>query len=146
MTSVSNSSRNFSLFAGFTFTAITILLTRLPDLGVWQPQIILFFLAVLFSMLIYELAVEDVVLSTCIRFVPKIPVSCLKSDNWQRILIWILFGASVWLLFLLYNLIFLALATGILYALTIVRAWRTRQTLMRNWKPFRMIDLYESED
>jgi len=146
MTLQSVNSRNFSLFAGFTFTAITILLTRLPDTSTWQSQAMLFFLTVLFSQLIYHLAVNEAVLTCCVKFAPKLPEKYTKNSLRERMLIWLLLDAAVLLLFLFYNLLYLALATGILFVLTTARTLRTLRMILQMLKPFQRIDLYESGD
>jgi hypothetical protein len=76
MTSHSIVSRNYSLFAGFTFTAITILISRVPDPSAWQSQVMLFFLAALFYLLISSLYDNQQLIGYCVKYAPKLPQWC----------------------------------------------------------------------
>ncbi|HKZ94192.1 MAG TPA: hypothetical protein VJ249_06410 [Candidatus Bathyarchaeia archaeon] len=140
-------SRNLSLFAGFTFTAITILITRFPDPSTWQSQTMLFFLAALFYTLLYGLYDNEALLSYCVVFAPKLPQRYSKGGTGPvYIFSWLMLGSSLWLLFLLCNLLYLALATGIMFTLFVIMAYRMSRILNRTRKPYQRINLHGIED
>lgn len=61
-------SNSYSLFMGFTFTAIVVFLTLLPDPTQPRLQVILFSLSSMFHILGYLLFIEEAVLPFCMRF------------------------------------------------------------------------------
>ena len=52
ISAISFEASTYAFFGGFVFTAITIILTLLPDPSTWQSQATLFFLTLLFHMLL----------------------------------------------------------------------------------------------
>ena len=139
-------SNHNSLFAGFTFTAITILITFLPDPSTWQSQAMLFFLATLFYELLSNLFENEALLSYCVKFAPKLPKSIHGGISWRYYLNRLMLGSSLWLLFLLWNLLYLALATGIMFLLFVIVSYRSGRRFGRDRKPFQRINLYEVEN
>jgi amino acid permease len=63
----------FSLFMGFTFTAIVVLLTWVGDPSQIRIQTVLFFLVLLFHVLGFLLFVEEALLAYCVRTAPQLP-------------------------------------------------------------------------
>lgn len=146
MTAQSVVSRNYSLFAGFTFTAITILITRVPDPSAWQSQVMLFFLAALFYLLVSSLFDNQSLINYCVKFAPKLPQDVLKSADRRGWLIWLMLGSSVCLLFLLWNLLYLASATGIVFTLFVITSYRKMNRLFKSFEDYQRISLHEVEN
>ena len=146
MTNLSVISRNFSLFAGFTFTAITILITRLSDPSTWQSQVMLFFLSALFYLLYSSLFDNQQLIGYCVKHAPKLPKDILKSADRRAWFIWLMLGSSLWLLFLLWNLLYLALATGIVFALFVITSYRKMNRLFKGFEDYQRISLHEVEN
>jgi len=118
-----------SLLAGFTFTTITLLITRLPDPSSIMSQLVLFFIAVLFFLFIFLVGWNA---NTIIYFCRNVPPKTkqLSIFNLLTVMSYILLGVTVILMFLLWNLIYLALASGIVWALFIISFY------IFVWKPF----------
>ncbi len=107
-------SNTFSLFMGFTFTAMVVFLTWLPNPSELRVQIVLFSLAFLFHVLGYLLFVEEATLAHAVRVAPKLPEG-YKGGIVTRLsnLVWYMLAAVNFVMFLLFDLPFLALATAI---------------------------------
>ena len=111
-----------SLFAGFTFSAITLLLYPLPDTSSFISQIILFFLVVLFDLCLFLLAWQTIIMigTWNVRKPPAHATWELSVFNLLLMVVFILWGWSVVLMFLLRNLQYLALVSGVLWVAVIV--------------------------
>lgn len=112
---------------GFTFTAMVVFLTWLPDPTEFRIQIVLFSLSFLFHILGYLLFIEEAVLAYCVRFAPKLPdrysgsmVTRLSNFAW-----YMLSGITV-LMFAVWNLPILAVASAVVGISTM--AWAKRMT------------------
>jgi len=120
--------QTFSLLSGFTFTAITIILAAFPDPSQIQTQIILFVLGVLLNIFLLFVVQEHHILAACLRIAPHLPEKWMKSW-WFRfnaeLLGWAFLSTSVALMFFLWNLIYLAIASVIVTALFIIYAYLT---------------------
>jgi len=126
-----------SLFSGFIFTSITLLLTRLNDLGDSFAQATLLFLTILFYMTLFVLINN---LEMPFHYIKNIPLMTLKVRPFFFLLvIFYLFGASTVMMFLLFHLLYLSLVSGVLWsAIVIVSIFSTmrrffQQALKRNW-------------
>ena len=104
-----------SLLAGFTFTVITMLLTQLPNPSRLQSQLTLFFLAVLFDLFVFLVEYNR---TASIRLCRKVPplTRAIAIDNGLISLGVCLWGVAVTLMFLLWDLTFLAIASGVVWA------------------------------
>jgi hypothetical protein len=119
-------SQIIALFCGFTFTVITILLVELPAPIQIQSQIILFFLASLFNLFQFLLFSYILYLAFCIKAVPpelKRLGTHARVHELLTVLSFYLLGLAVVLMFFLWNLLYLALASGVVYALFIILAY-----------------------
>jgi hypothetical protein len=117
-----------ALLAGFTFTGITLLLTRLPDPTQTSVQATLLFLTVLLNLFLYSLAWAQTAIENCIRIAPEL------SQTWWR---WnrarVMIGASseyglrfsVVLMFLIWNMTYLAMASALTLVLLIILEHRS---------------------
>lgn len=108
-----------SLFCGFQFTAITLLINALPNREQPLAQVTLFFLTVLFNLSISTL-VDTLV--TGIYYVRNVPpfTRRIRFYNMRLMLIFYLFGIAIVLMFLLWSLFVLALASAITWALVVI--------------------------
>ena len=111
-----------SLFAGFTFSAITMHPNWLPDPSSLISQFILFFLVVLFDLCLFLLAwqVAIVVGTYNVSYAPARAKWELVVFNLVFSAVFILWGWSVVLMFLLRDLHYLALVSGILWLAVII--------------------------
>ena len=114
-----------ALFAGFTFTIITLLLTQLPPdflQNNFFVQITLFFLTILFE--IWSLLIGWTI-SDIINFCKHVPYDGpeYKHSYNLDILLWLgsaLFGVPILLMYLIWGLIILALAAAISWVIYII--------------------------
>ncbi len=113
-----------SLFSGFTFSAITVLLFYRPDPSSLISQITLFFLVVLFDLCLFLLAWQTVIVigTWNVSNAPTRSKWELSVFNLLLMIVFILWGWSVVLMFLLRNLHYLALVSGVLWMAVIVTA------------------------
>ncbi|HVQ01217.1 MAG TPA: hypothetical protein VMT57_06860 [Candidatus Thermoplasmatota archaeon] len=110
-----------SLFSGFTFT-ITLFLNQLPDPTDFISQLTLFFLVLLFDMSLFLLAWQTIIMigTWNVREVLGHAKWELSVFNLLLVLVFILWGWLVVLLFLMRNLTFLTLTSGILWLIVII--------------------------
>ena len=119
-----------SFLSGFTFTVITIFLNQLPDLTSVISQITLLFLTLLFEFFIFLSGWQMTII---IRCAPTRIVYAAYGRVFRRevatfsmlmFIGFILWGSSVMLMFLLWNLLYLALASCIVWIFLIVTTYR----------------------
>ncbi len=116
---LSNLASGQAFLAGFTFTVIVLLLTRLPDPSSISSQLVLFFLTVMFGLFMFLWTSLNVELLYSVKNIPK----STKRMDLLRVLVVIadmMSGASVMLIFLLWNLIYLFSASLAMYAIIII--------------------------
>jgi len=117
-----------SALSGFIFTAITILLTPHPEPSLITAQVALFTLTAvlnIFGLLMYR---ASVVLGFCVKVAPKLPEAFTRGGRTYDFLATIgriLLGWIVVLMFFLWNLLYLALASGVVTALSIIFSYIT---------------------
>jgi len=130
-----------ALLCGFTFTAITLLVTLLPDPSGFLSQVTLCFLAFIFYLLEFLLFYALHYLSYCIKAVPP---EWKKRRRERRFLMGLFllsftsFGIAIVLMFLLWNLTYLALASGLMYTFFTILA------IIYIWKPILELELKQS--
>jgi len=112
-----------ALFAGFTFAAITVLLTQLPDPTRISVQATLLFLTVLLNLFTYGLNWTQAAVSNCIRFAPELPEAWWRWNKARTIVantseIGLRF--SVVLMFLIWSMTYLAIASAVTLVLFII--------------------------
>ena len=124
----SNWASIYSVLMGFTFTAIAIVLTLHPEPSQIAVQAILFTLTILldiFGLLVYRFAIA---LAFCVRVVPIFPKAWARWGKTYFSLSavgWTLLGWVVVLMFFLWNLLYLALASGVVTALVDIIGYTT---------------------
>ena len=106
-----------SLMSGFTFTAFTILLTQLPDPTSIMSQFTLFFLAALFYLFLILLGWIHA--HQMIHYCKNVPQASKGLNTFNSILPLSYMGLqlTIVLMLLIWNLIYLALATAIMWAI-----------------------------
>ena len=111
-----------SLLSGFTFSAITLLLFYLSDPSSIISQTTLFFLVVLFDLCLFLLAWQTIIMigTWNVNITPSRAKWELSVFNLLLIMVFILWGWSVVLMFLIRNLLYLSLISGILWLAVIV--------------------------
>ncbi len=112
-----------SLFCGFIFTSITILLTAYHNIQDPLAQATLFFLTFIFYVALYTL-IDN--LEMGFHYIKNIPLLTLRVAPFFRlVLVFYLFGTAVVIMFLLFGLYGLALASGILWAIFVLVSIRS---------------------
>ena len=113
---MTNTVNILALLSGFTFTAIAILLSLYPVLDSLTVQFVLFFLAFLLFLFMFLMSWYA---SNLMRFARNRPpvTRQIASFNHLTMLSYHLIQLAVVLMFLVWNLTYLALASGILLAL-----------------------------
>lgn len=112
---LSNIMSGMLFLAGFTFTVVTILLTRLPHPITMQSQLILLFFTVFFYLLVFlasHFAVEVIYYCGCIPHLTK----QTKITSALVVLVILLVGYAFPLLFLLWDLTLLATISGLIWS------------------------------
>ncbi len=126
-----------SLFSGFIFTSITLLLTRFNNLEDVFSQATLLFLTVLFYLTLFVLMDN---LEMPFHYIRDIPTMTLKVRPFFFLLvIFYLFGASTVMMFFLYHLFFLSVISGVIWLIIVVLSILStarrffKQAIKRNW-------------
>jgi hypothetical protein len=115
-----------SFLAGFTFTVISIFLNQLPDPASVMSQITLFFLTLLFEFFLFLLAWQMSIIISCApsRVVYAAHAHAFRREvntfNLLMLLGFSLLGMSVMLMFLLWNLLYLALASSVVWVVVLI--------------------------
>ncbi len=126
-----------SLFCGFLFTSITILLTLLQNKGT-LAQATLLLLTLIFYFSLYALLDN---LEMAFHYIENIPPLTLKTRPFFNLLmIFYLFGTSTILMFVLFNLPYLAAISGVLWAIIVIMSINStakrfyKQSIKRVWQ------------
>ena len=121
---LSNMGNMYAFVSGFMFTAITLVVTRLPDPSTTMAQSVLFFMGIMLNIFIYYMgAFYFNVVELCKNrpsYSGKTSLFNIVSD----LSIMIGLGGSIILLFLLWGLTYLALAQTIVWIVFSVVAYR----------------------
>lgn len=122
---LSNMGNMYSFLSGFMLTVITVLITQFPDPSSTMAQIVLFFMAVVLDIFAFYMG----------SFYQRVLYFCknVPSYSGRKSLFNILsdssiilgLGGTTVLLFLLWNLIYLALAQTIAWILTSIAAYKS---------------------
>jgi hypothetical protein len=127
-----------SLFCGFIFTSLTILLTFLQNKGGLLTQATIFFLTLIFYFSLYVLLDN---LEMAFHYIDDIPQLTLRvRPFFSLLLIFYFFGTSTILMFLLFDLLYLAVISGVIWMLVVVASINStgkrfyKQSVKRYWK------------
>ncbi len=127
-----------SLFCGFLFTSITILLSALKNPSETFAQATLLFLTVLFYFSLFVL-IDN--LEMPFHYIKNIPPMTLKIRPFFYLLvIFYLFGATTVMMFLLFHLVYLSLISGMIWAIIVLLSIFStakrfyEQAKKRNWE------------
>ena len=107
------------LLSGFTFTAIAILLSQYPVLGSLKLQFILFFLASLLFFFMFLMAWFGGALMRLCKSRPPVTREVVGLNR-LIILGYALLQLAVVLMFLVWNLTYLSLASGVVLAMFVI--------------------------
>ena len=115
--------RVLGLLSGFTFTAIFILLVQLPDPTARMSQITLLFLAVLFDLFVFLLAWQTTIVINLYK--TRAPEAARKGIeielfNWLLLVAFSLWGVSIILMFMLWEMVVIAVISGAFWVLVVV--------------------------
>ena len=127
-----------SLFCGFLFTSITILLTWLQNRSELFAQVTILFLTILFYVSLYVLLDN---LEMRFHYIEDIPPMTLKvRPFFNLLLIFYLFGTATVLMFLLFGLLYLSLVSGLIWTVIVALSLGTtvkrfyKQSITRYWE------------
>jgi hypothetical protein len=127
-----------SLFCGFLFTSITLLLTMVQNKEGILAQTVILLLTLIFYFSLYTLLDN---LEMAFHYIKNIPVLTLKVRPFLNLLlIFYLFGSTTVLMFLLFNLVFLAVISATIWAIIVVLSINFiakrfyKQSVKREWK------------
>ena len=127
-----------SLFCGFLFTSIAILLTTLQNRGGILGQATILFLTLVFYFSLFVLLDN---LEMAFHYIKNIPPKTLKiRPFFNLLLIFYLFGTSTVFMFLLFDLLYLAVVSGIVWAIIVTISINStvkrfyKQSIKRYWK------------
>jgi hypothetical protein len=127
-----------SLFCGFLFTSIAILLTSLQSRGTTLGQATILFITLVFYFSLYVLLDN---LEMAFHYIEDIPPLTLRvRPFFNLLLVFYLFGFSTVLMFLLFDLFNLALISGVIWSLIVAYSISTtvkrfyKQSVTRHWK------------
>jgi len=137
----SNIQHVFSVFAGFVVTIMTLLVTLLPDPSDILAQTTLFILNLTFDLLVFVLVWNIFGLRRFSKLPQGAHLGSVRAGNIQdalTMLAFCLFGITISLMFLLINLPYLALASGIMWLVLVVASWFVM------WKPYRELHKLDS--
>jgi hypothetical protein len=120
----------FALFSGFIFAAIVVVLSQYPNVAQIHAQAGLLALNLTLDVYLYELNVSLPVLSNCVRIAPKLPPFAVYRKRYEvleMVLVWSLLAAVVPIMFLLWNLLYLSLASAILSVITVIAGYEANR-------------------
>ncbi len=126
-----------SLFCGFLFTSITILLTTLQSKGGFLAQATILLLTLIFYFSLYVLLDN---LEMAFHYIEKIPPLTLKVRPFFSLFVIVYaFGASTVLMFLLFDLTGLAIVSAVMWTVIVAASIGTtfrrflKQSIKRDW-------------
>jgi len=126
-----------SLFCGFIFTSITILLTVLQNKGGTLAQATILFLTLIFYFSLYVLLDN---LEMAFHYIKDIPPLTLKvKPFFYLLLIFYFFGTSTIFMFLLFDLIYLAVISAAVWIVVVIMSVNStvkrfyKQSIVRYW-------------
>lgn len=126
-----------SLFCGFLFTSLTILLTSLQNKEGLLAQTTILLLTLIFYFSLYVLLDN---LEMAFHYIENIPPLTLKvKPFFYLLLIFYFFGTSTILMFLLFNLVYLAMISAVIWVLVVIASINStvrrfyQQSVSRNW-------------
>ena len=139
LTQLSGLTSELSLFCGFMLTSITILVTNLPDPSVLLAQISLLFLTIMLNLLQFLLGWVMIMRTIFCRYLPLKSIEYSNVFNPLLFMCLCLWGLSVVLIYMLWNLTYLAIASAIVWIFFISLAylffWRQFQEYYKKIMP-----------
>jgi len=131
---IANVQQTLSIFAGFTVTMITLLVTLFPNPSNILAQVTLFTLNLVFDLLLFIILWNVFGLRRFSKFLQGTHLGSVRAGDVQdalSILAVGLCGVSISLMFLLINLTYLAIASGAMWIIWFVACWIVM------WKPYK---------
>ncbi len=114
----------YALICGFTFTAITLLITTFPNATETRVQLVLLFLTVIFDVFVFLITWNNTEEIQYCSFVPPINrrMRILTALTTIGLVLW---GFSVPAMFLLWNLNLLAIVAALIWIFGIIASYFT---------------------
>lgn len=121
---LSNMGSMYAFLSGFMFTAITLVLTRLPDPTVVMAQCVLLFMGIMLSVFIFYMGNFFMQVVPLCKSRPSYSGRGSLFNIFSDISVMLGLGGTTVLLFLLWNLIYLALAQTAVWIFFTVLTYR----------------------
>jgi hypothetical protein len=136
-----NQKGTYGFICGFTFTAITLLIISLPDPNSILSQLIMLFLTIVFDLLLYLILLIGV---ESLKFCKDVPLydENLKLCNTLSDLVFVLWGFTIPLIFLLWKLHYLAISSTVIWIIFILIS---NFTIVKQFKQYRKITISKQD-
>lgn len=130
----------YVFICGFTFTILTLLVINLPNPNTVLTQSIMLFITILFDLLLYVILLIG---NESLQFCSEIPpfTKNLRVCNFLSDLVFVLWGFSVPLIYLLWKIYYLAVISTIIWIVLMVIG---NFTVRRPFKQYRKIPTVKS--
>jgi hypothetical protein len=134
-----NQKGTYAFICGFTFTTITLLIISLPNPNSILSQLIMLFLTIVFDLLLYLILLIGV---ESLKFCKDVPAydKSLNLCNNLTDLTFVLWGFTVPLIFLLWDLLYLAISSTIIWIIMMII---TEVTVKKQFKQLRGITKFK---
>jgi hypothetical protein len=109
-----------TLFSGFTLTLLTLLVTTLPNPNTFQSQISLLFLTIIFDLLVSLLHWVSIMRTLFCRYLPFKEIRGSRYFNPLLFIVYSLWGLSTTIIFILFSLTNLALASISIWGILVI--------------------------
>ena len=122
---LSNMGSMYAFLSGFMFTAITLVLTRISDPTTLMAQVVLLFMAVMLNVFIFYMGFFLNEVAPLCKNRPPYSGSKSPLNIFSDVSVMLGLGVTIILLFLLWNLIYLAIVQTVLWILIVILAYRS---------------------
>jgi len=109
----------YAFICGFTFTTITLLIISLPNPNSVLSQLIMLFLTIVFDLLLYLIMLIGIESLQFCKDIPPFRRSLQLCDNLSNS-VFVLWGFTVPLMFLLWDLVYLAILSTISWIILMI--------------------------
>ncbi len=127
MTWMQHQKGTYAFLCGFTFTALTLLIINLPNPNAIREQVIMLFLTIVFDIFLFLIILIG---AESLQFCKDIPpyIKSLKLCNALSDVGFVLWGFSIPLIYLLWDMVYLALLSTIIWIIiTIISNYTVRK-------------------
>ncbi len=109
----------YTFISGFTFTTLTLLIINLPNPNAIREQLIMLFLTIVFDLLLFLISLIGVESLQFCKDIPPYKKSLDLCNNLSNI-VFVLWGFSIPLIYLLWNMIYLAILSTTIWIILMI--------------------------